>query len=208
MNSLPPLLVLATHNTHKADELAEMLSPFNITVQRLSRDPDVPEIIEDGTTFEENAAKKARIVSEYTGLPALADDSGLMVKALKGRPGVYSARFAGPTATDRENNRKLLEEMRLVPAGQRGAFFVSVIAFAIPGQGIRLFRGEIEGEILFEPRGSYGFGYDPLFYIPSLGKSMAELPPEEKNRISHRAKAYRALIEALRKGLSSRTISS
>lgn len=201
MNSLPPTIVLATRNPHKVRELAAMLSPYGIRIISTADYPELPDIVEDGTTFEENAKKKALVVAEYTGLPALADDSGLCVKALDGRPGVYSARFAGENATDEENNEKLLREMAHIPKEERKATFVSVIAYAKPTGEVQFFRGEIEGEVLFAPRGVHGFGYDPLFYIPSEGKSMAELAPDEKNRISHRAMAYHAFEMALQKGL-------
>ncbi|MBE3553958.1 MAG: XTP/dITP diphosphatase [Thermicanus sp.] len=195
MNSLPLKIVLATRNPHKGEELTALLSPYGIEVVTLASFPGAPEVVEDGKTFEENARKKAVQISSYTHLPTLADDSGLAVEALGGNPGVYSARYAGEKATDEENNRKLLKEMAAVPQGMRQASFVSVIAYAEPEGEVNLFRGVIDGEILFEPRGAYGFGYDPLFYIPSLGKSMAELSPEEKNRISHRAKAHRNFID-------------
>ncbi len=135
---------------------------------------------------------------QATGLPAIADDSGLEVDALGGAPGVYSARYAGPGADDAQNNAKLLEALRGVPAARRGARFRCVAVFVDPARGIELVRdGACEGEILDGPRGTDGFGYDPLFLVPAAGRTMAELPLDEKNRLSHRAAAFRALAAAL-----------
>lgn len=197
-NSFPATIVLATRNRHKVDELQAMLSPLGIEVKSALDYPSMPEVVEDGMTFEENAIKKAMEVSRYTGLPALADDSGLSVDALGGAPGVYSARFAGENGNDQANNAKLLQLMADIPDGERQAHFVSVLAYATPSGEIHTFRGTCEGIILRETRGSNGFGYDPLFYLPKYGKTMAELAPEEKNRISHRANAYQKFVEWLK----------
>ena len=157
---------------------------------------------EDGTTFEDNALAKARQAAAATGLPALADDSGLEVDALGGAPGVYSARYSGegttPDAIDAANNRKLLEAMRDVPKSLRRCRYRCVAAFVAPSRGVDLWRaGACEGVLLEAPRGDGGFGYDPLFLVPARGQTMAEIPLPEKNRLSHRAAAFRALAAAL-----------
>lgn len=195
--SFPATLILATRNRHKVDELQALLQPLGISVKSALDYPDMPEVIEDGSTFEENAVKKAVEVSRFTGLPALADDSGLSVDALGGAPGVFSARFAGEDHNDRANNAKLLQLMADIPDGERQAHFVCILAYATPSGNIHTFRGICEGMILRETRGNHGFGYDPLFFLPKYGKTMAELEPEEKNRISHRAKAYQKFVEWL-----------
>ena len=159
---------------------------------------------ETGTTFVENAVIKARHAVEATGLPAIADDSGITVDALDGRPGVYSARYAGPGASDDENNARLLAELEGVPGEQRGAAFHCVVCLVMPGDGdaggneVVIAEGEWRGRILHEPRGAGGFGYDPLFFVPELGCSSAELRPEEKNARSHRGKALAELARRLR----------
>lgn len=192
--SFPKMIVLATRNRHKVSELQALLAPLGITVQSAIDYPDMPDVIEDGHTFEENAIKKALEVSRFTGLHALADDSGLSVKALDGAPGVYSARFAGEQCDDRANNEKLLHMLMDIPDGERQAHFVSVLAYATPEGDIHTFHGTCDGIILREARGNNGFGYDPLFFLPQYGMTMAELEPEEKNRISHRAKAYQKFV--------------
>ncbi|MDP2690315.1 MAG: RdgB/HAM1 family non-canonical purine NTP pyrophosphatase, partial [Deltaproteobacteria bacterium] len=148
---------------------------------------------EQGATFEENALAKARFVSMRSNLPALADDSGLEVDCLGGRPGVYSARYAGAGATDEENYLKLLKELEGVPEGKRGARFRSVVAFVSPGGAEATFDGVFEGVIAKAPRGSGGFGYDPVFFVPEAEKTAAEMSEEEKNAISHRGKALKKL---------------
>ena len=207
-------LVVATRNAGKAEEFRRLLAPLGIEVTYLADYPGdaVPEVVEDGETFRENAAKKARAAAEALGLPALADDSGLCVDALDGRPGVYSARYAGEPASDEKNNAKLLAELKKRGAGAEGpdgvvvlspASFVCVLALHIPENGETLFaEGACRGVILSEPRGSGGFGYDPLFYLPELRRTFAELSSEEKNRLSHRGNALRALQQTLRKKLA------
>jgi XTP/dITP diphosphohydrolase len=162
--------------------------------------PQVEEIEEHGTTFAENAALKARAVMQATGLPALADDSGLEVDALDGEPGVRSARFAGPGASDAERNALLLERLEGTPAVRRSARFRCVVAFVDPKEPERahLEEGSCEGRILDAPRGDGGFGYDPVFYVESLNRTFAEATPEEKNRLSHRGQAMRRMAEELR----------
>lgn len=183
-------LVIATRNKGKILEIKALLGGL---VERISSAADFagfPETIEDGATFEENALKKAREAARFTGLPALADDSGLAVEALDGRPGVYSARFAGEGADDAANNSRLLEECQNIPAHHRQAAFVCVLAFVTPEGVEELFRGRVSGQILAAPRGEGGFGYDPLFQVDGFGLSMAELELADKNVISHRARAF------------------
>jgi len=186
-------LIVATSNNGKLIEINELLKGYVTTTLSLQDFPDLPEIEEDGLTFEENAIKKARITSLATGKPVIADDSGLMVEALGGKPGVYSARFAGNGASDAQNNEKLLRELTGIPAEKRLASFQCIIALYIPDGSCITFSGELEGLILESPRGSGGFGYDPLFLVREYGKTLAELSPEIKNRISHRGKALNKL---------------
>ncbi len=159
--------------------------------------PALPEVLEDGKTFLENALKKAKAVSECTEETALADDSGLEVESLGGRPGIFSARYAGENATDERNIRKLLEEMKDVPAALRGAAFRCALVLYCPGGTYKAFEGTLKGRIAFELRGNQGFGYDPVFYVPECGMTVAEMPPEVKNRISHRGQALEALKKYL-----------
>lgn len=179
-----------------------MFSGLDIEITSLSDHPEIPEVIEDGATFLDNARKKARAVRDAGGLFSLADDSGLVVKALGGRPGVLSARYAGRQGDYAANNKKLIEEMRKVPDGERGAEFVCVMVLAAPDGREWNAEGRCEGVIIREARGRGGFGYDPLFLIPDKGKTMAELSPDEKNEISHRGRALgkmqKILIEILR----------
>jgi XTP/dITP diphosphohydrolase len=191
-----PKILLATRNQGKVREFAHFFAELGWQVEAVPQ--DAPEVIEDGETFAANAIKKAEEICRLYHMPALADDSGLEVDALGGRPGVFSARFAGEGASDADNNAKLLKEMGNVPDGERQGRFVSAIAFARPGQETVVSFGRVEGEILREPRGDGGFGYDPLFLLPQLGKSMAEIPLEEKNRLSHRAHALRSLVDMLK----------
>ena len=183
-------LVLATRNRHKGEELAALLGDMGITIRTLDEFPDAPEVIEDGDTCEANAIKKARAIAEFTGLPAVADDTGLEVDALGGRPGVYAARYAGEDATYEDNCRKLLLELRGVPHERRTARFLTVAAIAFPSDGVRVAQGALDGVIAEEARGTLGFGYDPVFLIPELGKTLAQLSADQKNTISHRAKAF------------------
>ena len=194
-------IVLASRNRHKIDEIKRVLSECGLEeIEILSLD-DIGyegEIEETGATFEENALIKARVAAEM-GYYSIADDSGLEVDALDRRPGVYSARFAGEPCNDKNNNNKLLCEMKDIPDEKRGARFVSVIAFLEPNKKGEdsIFRGECEGVILREERGSGGFGYDPLFYIPSLDKTYAEITTEEKNAVSHRGRSIRLFARSL-----------
>lgn len=192
-------LVLATRNPDKGRELAALLEDLGIRIRTLAEFPGAPEVVEDGETCEANAVKKAVTIARATGLPTVADDTGLMVEALGGRPGVHAARYAGPFATYEENCRKLLREMAGVPRERRGARFVTVAAFADPGGKVEVVQGVLDGAIAEAPAGTQGFGYDPVFVVPELGKTLAQLRPEEKNRISHRARAFIKIKELLAK---------
>lgn len=190
-------LVLATRNPHKGEELSALLGDTGIRIRTLAEFPDAPDVEEDGETCEANAMKKATEIARATGLPAVADDTGLEVEALGGRPGVYAARYAGEGATYEDNCRKLIRELAGVPRAQRTARFLTVAALAIPGGEVQVTRGVLEGSITEEPAGTQGFGYDPVFFVPELGKTLAQLTPVEKNRISHRAKAFAQVRELL-----------
>ncbi len=186
-------VVLATGNEDKVREIRQILCDAPIDLVSLKEFPDVTPAEEDGRTFEENALKKAMSVWQQTGLASLADDSGLEVDALGGKPGVKSARFAGEGASYEENNRKLLENLRSTPEEKRKAAFVCVAALVTPKGKMIIQRGEVKGRIIDESRGEGGFGYDPIFYLPRQKKTMAELGEEEKNKISHRAQAFNAI---------------
>jgi XTP/dITP diphosphohydrolase len=190
-------LVLATRNHDKVIELVALLGDLGITIRTLDEFPGAPDVVEDGDTCEANAVKKARAIAESTGLPAVADDTGLEVDALGGRPGVYAARYAGEDATYEDNCRKLLRELTGVPREQRTARFLTVAAIALPSDGIRVAQGTLEGVIAEEASGTLGFGYDPVFLIPELGNTLAQLPADQKNTISHRAKAFAKVREML-----------
>jgi XTP/dITP diphosphohydrolase len=193
-------VVLATKNKGKVKEFNKYLQEIGWEVISLDQFPDIPAIIEDGNSFSENAVKKATTVMRATGLTAIADDSGIVVDALAGRPGIYSARFAGENATDKDNNLKLLTELHGVPDEARTAKFVASIAIVSPDNNEPIvFDGECFGKIVSTPAGDSGFGYDPLFYIESEGKTMAELSLERKNQISHRAKALLSMKKFFQK---------
>jgi XTP/dITP diphosphohydrolase len=197
-------IIVATKNKGKLVEIKDLLKDLPVKVSSLEDYPEIPEIAEDKETFLENSRKKAAVVAEATGKWSLADDSGLVVEALKGGPGVRSARYAGRQGDHAANNRKLLEEMKDVPDGKRKARFVCAMVITSPDGRQWDIEERCEGEILRELKGSRGFGYDPLFFIPDKGKTMAELPLEEKNKISHRGKALRHMKEVLKKVLSGR----
>ncbi len=180
-------LVLATSNRGKVEEFAALLRGHPVEILCLADFGPLPPVREDGATFDDNAYKKAAHAAKVLGLPAIADDSGLVVEALGGRPGVHSARYAGEDATDADNIAKLLAEMEGVT--DRRAAFECVISIAVPSGPALTYEGRCEGEITLEPRGSGGFGYDPVFFYPPLGKTFAELSLEEKNRVSHRGRA-------------------
>jgi XTP/dITP diphosphohydrolase len=184
-------LVLGTRNEGKISEFRELFSSFEIEIRSLNDFGPIPKVEEDGETFEDNAVKKARFTARVLGLPALADDSGLMVKALGGMPGVHSSRYAGENAGDEANNLKLLKEMEGL--SDREASFVCVIAIVVPTGAALVYEGVCDGVIAQRLTGCQGFGYDPLFYYPSLRKTFAEMSLAEKNCVSHRARAMTAL---------------
>jgi len=190
-------IVLATNNQHKVHELTKMLFGHDVEIRSMLDFPSIPPVEEDGTTFEQNARKKALYITQKLSKYALADDSGLVVDMLEGRPGVYSARYAGLTATFRDNNEKLLVELARIPDERRTALFVCVVACSNPAGRVWLFRGELKGRISREERGRGGFGYDPVFIPDGYDKTLAELDPEEKNRISHRGLALAAFRKQL-----------
>ncbi len=190
-------LVVATRNAGKLKEIRRLLELRGIEILGLENFPAAPDVVEDGETFAANALKKAQAIAQFTGLPCLADDSGLVVDALHGRPGVHSARFSGVDADDRSNNRKLLDEMAAVPASRRQASFCCLMALCMPMQPPRLFEGRVNGLILEREQGEEGFGYDPLFWLPEYNCTMAELPLDTKNRISHRGQALRQVADFL-----------
>lgn len=180
-------LVIATRNQGKLKEISALLKDYPVDIKSLNDFGPIPEVVEDGDTFDENAYKKSSFTARVLGFPALADDSGLVVPALDGAPGVHSARWAGQNATDEEKCRKLLRE--LDGASDRKAAFECVISIAVPGGPALTYEGRCEGEIITAPRGENGFGYDPVFYYAPLKKTFAEIPREEKSRVSHRGRA-------------------
>ncbi len=196
-------VVIATRNRGKIRELQALLEDLGLELVSVGDIEGVPEVVEDGATFLENAVKKAVEVARATGLAAIADDSGLEVDALGGRPGVYSARYAGEGASDEDNYRKLLKELEGIPEKERTARFKCVMVAARPDGTHIWTEGACEGVIASEPKGSQGFGYDPVFYLPDKGRTMAQLSKEEKNAISHRGRAMRRLKEMLREFLNS-----
>jgi len=190
-------LLVATRNAGKLKEIRRLLGESGIEVRGLDDFPDLPEVVEDGSTFAENARKKAVQIARASQRMTLADDSGLEVAALDGRPGVFSARYAGPSATDADNNAKLIEELAAVPEEKRQAAFCCAMTLAAPGKVLCEVAGRVEGLILAAPAGSGGFGYDPLFYLPEFGQTMAEIALEVKNRISHRGRALSEVLPVL-----------
>jgi len=201
------ILVIATRNKNKLREFQEILKDLNIEVRSLDDFGPTPEAIEDGETFDDNAYKKAIHTAKILGLPAIADDSGLVVDALNGEPGVYSARYAGENATDEENCQKLLTELKGVE--NRRAYFQCVLSIAVPSGPALTYEGKCDGVIIDNKRGDSGFGYDPIFYFEELGKTFAELSMEEKNKVSHRGKALadvKAEISMIKKWLEQRLL--
>lgn len=186
-------LLIATGNAGKVKEFAALFADRELKLYSLKDFPALLPAVEDGRTFVENALKKAAAASSQTGLPTIADDSGLCVDALDGNPGVLSARYAGEGANDQANNLKLLHELTAVPMGRRQAAFRCAIAFCTPEGSEANFEGELRGLIIEKPSGNGGFGYDPLFMVPEYGKTLAELSLEIKNRVSHRGRAAEAL---------------
>lgn len=198
-------LVVATTNLGKFEEIRSFLREKNprIVLRSLRDFPGMPLIVEDGSTFLENARKKAKVVATFAKIPALADDSGLEVDALGGRPGVFSARFAGQGATDVANNQKLIEKLKDIPPADRtGKFKCAMVIYAPSGHTVSA-MGELAGVLVEQGRGTNGFGYDPHFFVPELGRTLAEMTTSEKNRVSHRAKALTkisSLLEAFLPG--------
>ena len=192
------MLVIGTANRKKGLELAQLFAPARLELRTLADFPEPLEVVEDGDTFAANAALKAVAQARHLGQWVAADDSGLAVDVLHGAPGVFSARYAGPEATDALNNARLLDELRDVPLEQRMARFVCHIVLADPSGAI---RGESEascrGRMLFAPQGTHGFGYDPLFFVPALNRTMAELPPADRLALNHRGRAITALLARL-----------
>lgn len=189
-------IFLATGNKKKIQEMSKILENSSFEILSINDGIEIPEVIEDGKTFEENSRKKALEIAKFTNMTTISDDSGLCVEALNGAPGVYSARYAGENATDKLNNEKLIKDLSGIE--NRAAKFVTVITLAKPSGETYSFRGEIEGVIIDEARGDEGFGYDPHFYVPQYEKTFAQIP-EIKNKISHRAKALEALKDGIDK---------
>ena len=187
-------IFLATGNKHKIKEIEKIFKMDNVEILSINDGIEIPEVEEDGTTFEENSKKKALEIAKFTNMITIADDSGLCVDALDGAPGVYSARYAGEHGNDLDNNKKLVRELQGIE--NRKARFVCVITLAKPTGETYSFRGEVEGDIIDVPQGTEGFGYDPHFFMKEYGKTLAEIP-EIKNRISHRARALEKLKENL-----------
>lgn len=187
-------IFLATGNKHKIKEIEKIFKMDNIEILSINDGIEIPEVVEDGTTFEENSKKKALEIAKFTNMITIADDSGLCVDALGGAPGVYSARYAGEHGNDLDNNKKLVKELQGIE--NRKARFVCVITLAKPTGETYSFRGEVEGDIIDIPQGTEGFGYDPHFFMKEYGKTLAEIP-EIKNKISHRARALEKLKENL-----------
>lgn len=194
-----PYIVIATYNQSKLRQFKDLFGQqFSLEVKGLQDFQQLPEIVEDQDTFEGNALKKAKTVAEAILGPVIADDSGIVVPALGGAPGVYSARYAGDNATDEQNNQKLMDEIRLLPEQDRKAYYVCTMAFVVPPQTTIVVRGECHGYVIEEGRGTEGFGYDPIFYLPEEKATMAELTAEKRYEISHRAKATKKLIQLLK----------
>jgi XTP/dITP diphosphohydrolase len=190
-------MVFATKNEGKVREIKEMLDSMGVELMSLNHFESLPEIVEDGKTYLENAFKKAKIISEFTGETVLADDSGLEVDALGGEPGIYSARYAGEGATDDENNARLLDKLKKVSPNERTASFCCALVLYEKGGNYHSFEAHWEGRIIDVSRGENGFGYDPIFLCPAFNKTAAELPPEIKNKVSHRGQAFAKLKEYL-----------
>ena len=195
-------IVFASGNDGKVKEIKEMLEGMGIELVSLKDYAEVPEIVEDGNTFLENALKKARIISAFTGETVMADDSGLHVDVLGGEPGIYSARYAGEKATDDDNINLLLSKLKNIPQEKRNAFFCCALVLYRTDGSYDSFESKWKGRIIDERRGNNGFGYDPVFYVPELKMTAAELPPEIKNKVSHRWQAFAQLKNAFRKRLN------
>jgi XTP/dITP diphosphohydrolase len=191
-------IVLATRNKKKIEEIKRVIRDMPVSLLTIDDFQECPEVKEEGFTFQENAVRKAMAIAHCTGKPSLADDSGLEVYSLSNAPGVFSSRYAGESATDRKNVEKLLHEMRSIVNDERNARFVCCLALAFPDGRVEIFSGQVEGRIGREPKGSRGFGYDPLFYPEGRNKTFAEMPADEKDTLSHRGKALREFQKYLR----------
>ena len=194
-------LVLATGNRDKQREMKAFLQDLALIIRTLDEFPSAPVVIEDGETCQANAGKKAGEIARFTGLLTLADDTGLEVDALGGRPGVYAARYAGAHASYADNCRKLLDELTGVPVDQRGARFLTVVAISDPSSSVEFVEGVLQGRIADHCSGVHGFGYDPVFMVPELGKTLAELTLDRKNQISHRGQALAKAKDVLKRKL-------
>lgn len=191
-------ILIATKNKGKVKEFKSLFNKHHIEIQSLhDLNKNIPDVEETGTTFKENARLKAEEIAKLLNCPVIADDSGLVIDALDGRPGVYSARYAGEQATDEKNNKKVLDELKDVPASERKARFVCILALAQPGKETIFTEGYCEGEIAFSPKGTNGFGYDPIFIPQGYSVTLAELSNEEKNKISHRFHALQLLEDVI-----------
>ena len=193
-------ILIASTNRHKIKEIEKIFIIPGIQFISLNQYKNVPEAIEDGHTFQDNALLKAKHYFQYTEIPVIADDSGLVVPALNGEPGIRSARYSGPQSTYEKNNALLLSRMKNLSGNQRFAYFVCVVVY-FDGKNVILSEGRAEGRIIDQQKGRQGFGYDPLFYYPGAGKTFAEMNPEGKNQVSHRFRALQKLNEKLRKSL-------
>jgi len=192
-------IIIATNNKGKVKDFEALFHPMGYQIKSLRDFPEIEEIEETGTTFEENAILKAEYLANVLQIPVIADDSGLIVDALEGRPGVYSARYAGLHKSDEDNLQKVLSELHDVFPGKRTARFYCALALAAPGKKTITVNGTVEGYISSEKRGTNGFGYDPIFFLPELDKTMAELSTDEKSGLSHRANAIKALMNVIEK---------
>jgi len=190
---------LATGNRDKQREMKAFLRDLGVTIRTLDEFPGAPVVLEDGETCRANAGKKAVEIARFTGTLALADDTGLEVDALGGQPGVFAARYAGPQATYADNCRKLLDELEGVPSDQRGARFLTVVAISDPSSSVEFVEGVLRGRIADHCSGGHGFGYDPVFMLPELGKTLAELTLDQKNQISHRGRALAKAKDVLKR---------
>lgn len=194
---LKQIIVLATRNKGKTREIKALLKEFPIDIKNLDDFGPIPDVIEDGKTFDDNAYKKAAFTAKILGYPAMADDSGLCVEALDGAPGVYSARYAGENATDADNVKKMLTDLDGIE--NRNAAFQCVISIAVPTGAALTYEGECKGILTKEPMGDNGFGYDPLFFYPDFNKTFAQLTIEEKGKVSHRGKALKEIANEVDK---------
>ena len=191
------IIVLATTNKGKTREFQKLLKDFPITIKNLADFGPIPEVVEDGETFDDNAYKKASFTARVLGYPAIADDSGICVEALDGAPGVYSARYAGENASDADNVKKMLENLQ--NHDNRKAAFKCVISIAVPTGAALTYEGDCKGVITYEPIGDNGFGYDPLFFYPEFNKTFAQLTIEEKGEVSHRGRAIKQITKEIDK---------